>query len=87
MHIILFIKYDPNTTPQNKSIGIFYDQWHLIPISNSIQSLNVAIVGMVFASCKYLAVSLLSGMVTFSDKFIVCIEEDIFPQFSLRNKS
>lgn len=59
----------------------------LFPFPNAIQSLNEAIVGMVFLSSKSLAVSLLPGMVTFSDKLTVCIEENIFPQFSLRNKS
>lgn len=79
MHIILLIKYDPNATPKNKSISIFYGQGHHIPVSNTIQSLNEAIVGMAFVSSKYLAVSLLPGMVTFSDKLVVCLEENIFP--------
>lgn len=42
---MLLIKWNPNATPENKSIGIFYGQWHRIFVSNTTQSLSEAIVG------------------------------------------
>lgn len=86
MHIILLIKYDPNATPNNTSTAIFYDQWHYIPSSNTIQSLNETAVGIASVTNKCLAVRALPGMVTFPDKLIVCLEKATFPQFSLRIK-
>lgn len=38
-------------------------------------------------SSKYLPVSLLPGMVTFSDRYIICLDKNDIPQFSLRKQN
>jgi hypothetical protein len=59
VHMTLLIKYNPTLLPESiaKSCG----QWHNITISNTIQSLNEAIIGTGCSLQQMLSVSLLPG--------------------------